>query len=101
MIEINETTSASDHIRHRARFMWCRTKDLGDKIIARVVPHGYEFNHKHKDRRLVEVDLLNQTAQCVSLETGEECAANSFGTLCSHVYRTLQQIARNQKRRAA
>lgn len=57
--------------------MWCRTKDLGDRIIARVVPFGAEFDHKHKDRRLVEIDLLKQTAQCVSLETGEECEANS------------------------
>lgn len=79
--------------------MWVRTQRLGDRVIARVVPYGYEFNHKHKDRRLVEIDLLNQTAQCVSLETGEECKANEFGSLCSHVFRTLQQIASNQKKR--
>lgn len=100
MIRITATTSASQHIVNRSRLMWCRTRDLGDRIVARVTPHGSEFNHKHKDRRIVEINLIDKTAICVST-TGEECSANSWGVLCSHVFRALQQVANNQKRKSA
>lgn len=81
--------------------MWCRTKRLGDRVIARVTPFGSEFNHQHKEKRVVEINLLNKTAQCVSLDTGEECGANSWGKLCAHVFRVLVQIEKNSKRGTA
>lgn len=100
MIEIKRTTSASEHIRRRSAAMWCRTKDLGDRIVARVTPFGSEFNHRQKDKRIVEINLVDKTAQCVSLD-GVECEANSWGRLCSHVFRALVQVEKNQKRREA
>lgn len=101
MIEITRSTSASQHIMRRSAAMWCRTKRFGDRIVARVTPFGSEFGHSTKSKRVVEINLIDKTAQCVSLDTGEECGANSWGRLCSHVFRVLQQIEKNSKRGTA
>lgn len=101
MVYIDSIGSVSDLVRNRAAAMWIKTRRVGQKIIARVTPYGSAFGHKEKDRREVTVDLITQTAECFSIEDGTQCEANYYGNLCCHLYKTLQQIAINQRRRAA
>jgi hypothetical protein len=100
LITITETPS--DLIRSRARLMWATKYDSGQHTISyKVVPHGSSFDHKGKDKRIVLFDLRRGTADCLSLETGEVCEANSFGRLCSHVYAAHRSIVAANKRQAA
>jgi hypothetical protein len=70
-------------------------------VTYKVTPFGRKFDHKTKDRRLVLFDLKRGTADCLSLATGEVCEANSFGKLCSHVYRAFCVMEQSKRRRAA
>jgi hypothetical protein len=80
--------------------MWATRYDAGSHTLSyKVVPFGTEFEHKSKDRRLVLFDLKRRIAECLSLETGEVCEANSFGRLCSHVYRAHQVMERAAAKR--
>ena len=80
--------------------MWATKYDSGAHTLSyRVVPHGKEFEHKSKDRRIVLFDLKRGTADCLSLETGETCEANRFGNLCSHVYAASRSMEAANKRR--
>jgi hypothetical protein len=109
MIYLDSITEPSELIRHRASLMWVRQiKNLRGLLVFRVTPHGTEFDHRAKTKRIVTVDLVKGTADCFDRYTSEPCTANSDyvpGTgesktprLCSHVYAVLVQIAANQKR---
>jgi hypothetical protein len=103
MINLSDIHFPSDHIKNRAARMWANKYDSGNHTISyRVTPHGKEFDHKTKDRRLVLFDLRRRVAECLSLETGEVCEANRYGDLCSHVYRAYQVMeSRKPKREEA
>jgi hypothetical protein len=101
MLNLNNITEKpSELIQARARRMWATKYDQGAHTISyRVVPHGAKFNHQHKDRRIVLFDLRRGTADCLSLETGEICDANSFGKLCNHVFAASKALEVANKRR--
>lgn len=102
MITLSDIAYPSDHIVARARAMWATKYDSGEHTVTyKVVPFGKKFGHLQKDRRLVLFDLKRRTADCLSLETGELCEANSFGKLCSHVYRAFQVMEKGNKQREA
>ena len=100
MIDLSSIHFPSDRIRARARLMWATKYDSGAHTVSyKVVPHGKEFDHKTKDRRLVLFDLKRKVVECLSLETGEVCEANSYRRLCSHVYRAHQVMEKGTKKR--
>jgi hypothetical protein len=102
MINLSDIAMPSEHIKARSRAMWATRYDIGAHTISyRVVPFGRKFEHQQKDRRLVLFDLRRGIAECLSLETGELCEANSFGRLCSHVFRAHQVMEAANKRQAA
>lgn len=102
MLNLSNITNPSPHIQERARAMWATKYDQGEHtVIYRVVPFGRKFEHRTVDRRLVVFDVKRGTADCLSLETGEICEANSFGKLCSHVYRASCVMNQANQRRAA
>jgi hypothetical protein len=93
------TETPSELIRNRSKLMWATRYDSGRHTISyKVVPHSAAFGHKGKDKRIVLFDLKRGTADCLSLETGEVCEANSFGRLCSHVYAAHRSIEAASKR---
>jgi hypothetical protein len=99
MINLNEIAMPSEHVQARSRLMWATRYDIGAHTISyRVVPFGRKFEHQQKDRRLVLFDLRRGIAECLSLETGEVCEANSFGRLCSHVFRAHQVMEQGNRR---
>lgn len=100
MLNLNNITERpSELIQARAKRMWATKYDQGAHTISyRVVPHGAKFNHQQKDRRIVLFDLRRETADCLSLEGGEVCEANSFGKLCSHVYAASKSMEAANKR---
>lgn len=90
MINLNSIQNPSLHIIERSRAMWATKYDSGEHtVIYKIVPWGRKFEHKTVDRRLVIFDVRRSIAECLSLETGEICEANSYGRLCSHVYRAF------------
>lgn len=112
MINIYDIEKVSEHVQRRAALMWLQ--QISNKhgvLIYRVCPHGSEFEHKSKSKRIVKVDLFKGTAECVERFTGEPCQANAefvletgqekTPRLCSHVYAVLTQIAENQRRKRA
>lgn len=102
MIRLDKTFEPSAHVIERARLMWATKYDQGEHtVIYKVIPFGAAFDHKSKDRRLVMFDSRRRVAECLSLETGEVCEANSFGRLCGHVYRACQVMERGSGKRAA
>ena len=102
MIDLADISYPSEHVKARASAMWATKYDSGEHTLTyKVVPYGRKFEHKTKDRRLVLFDMKRRTADCLSLETGEVCEANSFGRLCSHVYRAYQVMDRGNQKRAA
>lgn len=105
MLSLNNITGIpSELVQSRARAMWATKYDVGQHTISyKVVPHGSSFDHKGKDKRIVLFDLRRGTADCLSLETGEVCEANSFGRLCSHVYAAHRsmEVANKRQVRAA
>lgn len=116
MLHLSEIKNPSPLIRQRADLMWARIVDETESSITyRVVPFSSSFNHRQKDKRLVRFDLVNETAECVSLETGSICEANSdfvpgqpdkpkMSHLCSHVlcaYQRLERLMESRARRAA
>lgn len=102
MLNLTNNTEPSLHIRDRASRMWATKYDQGQHtVIYRVVPFGAKHDHKSKDRRLVVFDVNRQTADCLSLETGEVCEANSYGRLCSHVYAASKRLRNQQTKKAA
>lgn len=93
MINLNSISEPSAHVAERASKMWATKYDSGEHTVSyRVVPFGRKFDHQTKDRRLVVFDLRRATADCLSLETGEVCEANSYGRLCSHVHAANKRI---------
>ena len=99
MINLTNIESPSLHIQERAKSMWATKYDQGAHTVAyRVVPFGRKHEHKTKDRRLVFFDMKRRTADCLSLENGEVCEANSFGRLCSHVLAAHRSIEKANKR---
>lgn len=95
MINLTNIESPSLHVQERARSMWATKYDQGAHTLTyKVVPFGRKFEHKTKDRRLVLFDLRRRTADCLSLETGEVCEANSYGLLCSHVVAAHRSMSR-------
>lgn len=102
MINLSDIDLPSVHITERAKRMWATKYDSGEHTISyKVVPFGAKFEHKSKDRRLILFDLKRRIAECLSLETGEVCEANSFGRLCSHVYRAYCVLEKGNKRKEA
>lgn len=105
MLNLTNNTEPSLHIRARASKMWATKYDQGEHtVIYKVVPWGRKFEHKTVDRRLVIFDVRRGVAECLSLETGELCEANSFGKLCSHVFaasKRLQASTNQQAKKAA
>lgn len=102
MLNLTKVTQPSELIQRRAKRMWATKYDQGAHTISyRVVPFGAKFNHQQKDRRIVLFDLKRGTADCLSLETGEVCEANSYGRLCSHVYAATRSLQSANKRKAA
>jgi hypothetical protein len=100
MIHLTDVAMPSDHVQARSRLMWATRYDIGAHTISfKVVPFGAKFDHKTKDRRLVLFDLRRGIAECLSLETGEVCNANSFGRLCSHVYRAHCVMDKGNRKR--
>jgi hypothetical protein len=98
------TETPSEWIRARGKKMWATKYDQGEHTVSyRVVPHGKQFEHQQKDRRLVLFDLKRGVAECLSLEDGTLCEANSFGKLCSHVWVASKrlQVSAKQGRKAA
>lgn len=101
MYDLTKDQQPSLHIVTRAQAMWATKYDAGQHtVIYKVVPWGRKFDHKTVDRRLVIFDAKRQVAECVSLETGEVCEANSFGKLCSHVYAASKRLEVANKRAA-
>lgn len=99
MINLNSVNEPSKHIQDRARHMWAVRYDIGQHTISyRVTPWGKKHAHLTKDRRIVLFDLKRRTADCLSMETGEVCEANSYGRLCSHVYKAAQVMESANKR---
>jgi len=98
MVDLSEIKFASLHVRSRARLMWCRRMRVAG-FVYRITPHGREFDHQHKDRRRVE--FFGNRAECFSLDDGSQCEANSYGILCSHIYRAneLYEKARLRARK--
>lgn len=95
MMNLSSIKSPSELIKARSKAMWVTKYDSGQHTISfRVVPHGKKFGHKTRDRRLVLFDSKRQIAECLSLETGEVCPANSFGKLCSHVLAASKRLSR-------
>lgn len=93
MLRLTDINAPSLHVATRARLMWATKYDSGQHtVIYKVTPWGRKFDHKTVDRRLVIFDVKRQTADCVSLETGEVCEANSFGKLCAHVYAASKRL---------
>jgi len=93
------TETPSELIQARSKKMWATKYDQGAHTISyKVVPHGKDFEHLTKDRRIVLFDLKRRTADCLSLETGEVCEANSFGKLCSHVVAASRSMESANKR---
>lgn len=102
MINLTSVESPSLHVATRANLMWATRYDVGAHTLTyKVIPFGRKFDHKTKDRRLVLFDLRRGTADCLSLETGEVCEANSYGLLCSHVLAAHRSMERANKRKAA
>lgn len=102
MIKLTSIDEPSAHVKDRARAMWATRYDRGEFTISyKVVPFGKKYEHKTKDRRLVLFDLKRGVAECLSLETGEVCEANSFGKLCGHVYRAYCVMEAHNKSIAA
>lgn len=96
MLNLNSNSEPSLHIQDRASKMWATIYDRGEHtVIYKVVPWGRKFEHKAKDRRLVVFDAKRGTADCLSLEDGSQCDANSFGKLCSHVYAASKRLQAN------
>lgn len=112
MIDLNAIPETpSDRIAKRAAAMWIRRiRSVDGKLTFRVTPHGSEFEHKSKSKRIVVLDLVNETAECFDRFTGEECAANSDSVpgsdqpkrphLCSHVFAVVKSLGRGQRRAA-
>lgn len=89
----------SEHVEQRSRLMWATIHERGQFTVTyKVVPHGKEFEHKSKDRRLVRFDLRRELVECLSLESGEVCEANSFGRLCGHVLAAHKSMKANVRR---
>lgn len=102
MLNISDIRFPTEHVSKRARAMWATKYDSGERTITyRVVPHGPQYDHKTKDRRLVLFDLKRGVAECLSLETGEVCEANSYKILCSHVLRAYQVMEKGSRKKAA
>jgi hypothetical protein len=92
----------SELIQSRSRLMWATKYDSGQHTISyKVVPYSAAFGHKGKDKRIVLFDLKRGTADCLSMDTGEVCEANSFGRLCSHVHAAHRSMEAANKRQAA
>ena len=101
MINLNSIQNPSLHIVERSRAMWATKYDSGDHtVIYKIVPWGRKFEHKTVDRRLVIFDVRRSIAECLSLETGEICEANSYGKLCSHVYAASKRLEAANRRAA-
>lgn len=112
MLHLSEITNPSPLILKRARAMWAvKSSETARTIAYKVTPHGKDFGHRDKDRREVVFDLLNETAECVSLETGEVCPANAdfvpgqpdrpkMPHLCSHCWCAFQRFERLMESRA-
>lgn len=101
MLKLTDIESPSLHIVSRSRLMWATKYDAGQHtVIYKVTPWGRKFDHKTVDRRLVIFDAKRGTADCVSLETGEACEANSFGKLCLHVYAASKRLGAASRKAA-
>lgn len=100
-----EAKEPSPLIRSRAALMWCvKIRQFRDVVVFRITPHGKQFKHPMKDRRVVVFDSKSKTAQCMKYSTpGEVCEANADFVpndpdrpktphLCAHVYRAWQQF---------
>lgn len=101
MIKFSDINNPSVHIATRARSMWATKYDSGTHtVIYKVTPWGRKFDHKTVDRRLVIFDVKRGVADCISLESGETCEANSFGKLCSHVFAASKRLEQANKKAA-
>jgi hypothetical protein len=103
MLRISTVNHVSDFIKTRASSMWVRKLKSANPNVIRYNVRGYRIKeNRGKHPRIISVNLVEDTAECVSRWTGEECEANSYGNLCCHVYRALEAIATaNERRRAA
>ncbi len=98
MISLAQIENPSPHVQERASLMRATKYDQGKRtVIYTVKPYGRKFEHDTKDRRRVVFDSKYKTADCLSLNTGEVCDANSFGKLCSHVWAASRKLATSSK----
>lgn len=96
MISTTAINDPSDYIKTRGR--QCRVKTLAFDSYLVTPPE------KGKLKRLVHFDVSKQGVvkiECVAIETGEVCEANSFSMLCSHVQAAATRLERNIKREEA
>lgn len=93
MISTTAINDPSPHVKSRGRK--CRVKTLAFDSYLVTPPE------KGKLKRLVHFDVSNQGVvkiECVAIETGEVCEANSFSKMCSHVEAASRRLERNIKR---
>ncbi|HEY6244611.1 MAG TPA: hypothetical protein VIX17_11715 [Pyrinomonadaceae bacterium] len=94
MISVSNITVASDYVASRARKMLCRN----------VAPFEWKVTpldgkeHTIKRVRFVK-RARGYTVECESFYDAVPCEANSFGNLCAHVWRTVEQLRINEIRR--
>lgn len=113
MITLTETYTPSEHVKRRSDAMWAvKTKTVGGRVTYRVTPYGASFDHHHKSKRIVTIDLEAGTAECIDRFTGEVCEANADFVpgrpdvpktlrMCSHVYSVLRRLEINSRKAAA
>ncbi len=112
MIALSNITNPSQLVIRRARLMWatkCRSANPS-LVVYLICPHGRDFNHQQKEKRIVTLDLNNKTAKCVKRFSGESCEANAdfvpgdpetpkSPRLCCHVLRAMMAWQTAEKRR--
>lgn len=88
VIARSQISRASDEVRARAKRFHCYER--GHVVYVRTEP-------KKDDRG---VFFEGQRVSCFSAETGEQCPANTFGTVCCHTFAASRRKDINAKRRA-
>lgn len=88
MIARSQIKNVSDYVRERAKNFHCFER--GVVVYVRTEPYKVDRG----------VFFEGQRVACYSVETGEACKANEFGTVCSHAFAALRRKEINKKSRA-
>ncbi len=96
MIAAQKLNQPSAHVKRRARA--CKVKTLGfDSYLVTPPEQG-------KLKRLVHFDVSEVGVvkiECVAVETGEVCEANTYSQLCSHVQAAVLRLEQNIRKEEA